>query len=280
MGTYNKHLVILGSARSGTSWLAELLARPSRYRLLFEPEHPDNTPKGHLICDRWIAGREEAGKGHGYFKKILANRVDNNWIAQHSNRRFKRHLWPLVPRRYIIKFVRCNLALPYFTDHLGVPVLYLVRDPFQVIASQMRVGFPWLYDLSYFKQQPELVKWLDDTFGFNLEPFKPERNAATLAVRWSIENSLLPSLAGTDRPNLKVIRYNELRDDPGLFPGLCDYFGLEPVDNWLERMGEPSSKTHPKSSIVEPTNKIQVISGKEQQTLMEIFRQFKLNPFI
>ena len=36
--SYNKHIIIAGSARSGTSWLAEIIALQFRYRLLFEPE--------------------------------------------------------------------------------------------------------------------------------------------------------------------------------------------------------------------------------------------------
>lgn len=38
MSKYNNHLVVLGSARSGTSWLSELIAQQHRYRMLFELE--------------------------------------------------------------------------------------------------------------------------------------------------------------------------------------------------------------------------------------------------
>ena len=71
MRRFNKHVVVVGSARSGTSWLAELLARPYRYRLLFEPEHEFQTEKEHLLVDRWIRTPEEAGEGHRYLKKVF-----------------------------------------------------------------------------------------------------------------------------------------------------------------------------------------------------------------
>ena len=54
MKSYSKHIIIAGSARSGTSWLAEIIALQFRYRLLFEPEHEFQTQEGHLICDKFI----------------------------------------------------------------------------------------------------------------------------------------------------------------------------------------------------------------------------------
>lgn len=54
MGRYNKHIIITGSARSGTSWLSEIIARQFRYRMLFEPDHEFNTTKGILIADQWL----------------------------------------------------------------------------------------------------------------------------------------------------------------------------------------------------------------------------------
>lgn len=54
MNRYHKHVIVLGSARSGTSWLSENLAKPYRYRMLFEPEHDERTTKGHALTDRYF----------------------------------------------------------------------------------------------------------------------------------------------------------------------------------------------------------------------------------
>ena len=172
MKKFTKHIIVVGSARSGTSWLCELLARPSRYRLLFEPEHEFQTPKGHLLCDRWIENDEQAGAGASYLREVFSNSVDNDWIAQHSNRKWKRHLWSFIPKRYIIKFVRCNLAAKYMNEQFNIPVLHLIRNPYEVIDSQRRVKFPWLYDLSRFQKQEKLVTYVKERFQFDLNSTK------------------------------------------------------------------------------------------------------------
>mgnify|MGYP003671147525 CR=1 FL=1 len=150
MRGYHKHIVILGSARSGTSWFSELIALQHRYRMLFEPEHEFNTKEGKLICDRFLTSETSAPSIDRYFKRIFANRVDSDWIAQISNRKWKRHLWPFIPKKYIIKFVRCNLSAHYMVERFKIPTVLIVRNPYDVLASQQRVKFPWLYDLNFF----------------------------------------------------------------------------------------------------------------------------------
>ena len=77
----------------------------------------------------------------------------------------KRILWPFLAKKKIVKFVRCNLGLHYISQvNINVPLVFIFeRNPFSTIYSQNRVKFPWLYDLSRFTAQPELVKELKRT---------------------------------------------------------------------------------------------------------------------
>ena len=168
MKAYNKHLVIVGSARSGTSWFSEIIALQHRYRMLFEPEHEFKTKNGALICDRYLTTKNHNKTVINYFKRVFANKVDCNWIGQLSNRKWKRHLWPFIPKKYIIKFVRCNLSAHYMATHFKIPVVFIVRNPYDILASQRRVKFPWLYDLSWFQSQNELCELIKRTFGYDL----------------------------------------------------------------------------------------------------------------
>src|SRR5690606_7669887 len=104
------HILMVGSARSGSSWLSGLIALQYRYRMLFEPEHAFNPPKGKLIADQFITERNYSEEAEKYLLRVFNNRVDNDWIAQISNRKWKRHLWPIIPKKYVIKMVRGNLA--------------------------------------------------------------------------------------------------------------------------------------------------------------------------
>jgi len=101
MYRYKNHIVVLGSARSGTSWLSEIMSLQYRYRMLFEPEHEFNTENGKLICDRYITESSTSRDIRRYLKRVFANRVDCDWIAQLSNRKWKRHLWPFIPKKSV-----------------------------------------------------------------------------------------------------------------------------------------------------------------------------------
>lgn len=244
MNKFNKHIIIVGSARSGTSWLCELLARPLRYRLLFEPEHEFNTQNGHLLCDRWIEDAQDAGKGHNYLKRVFLNRVNNNWIAQHSNRKWKRHLWPYVPKKFIIKFVRCNLAANYMNEAFQIPVIHIIRNPYDVIESQQRVRFPWLYDLSYFEKQEKLVALVQEKYKFDLTTINLLSNIEKLTLRWCLENIVALEIQKSKSTNYKVIKFEELRMDKQVYISICKEFNLQTVPDLDTVYERPSSKSH------------------------------------
>lgn len=272
MGRFDKHVIVVGSARSGTSWLAELLARPYRYRLLFEPEHEFQTPKGYLLCDKWMTNREEAGKAHSYLKKVFKNRVDNNWIAQHSNRKWKRHLWPFIPKRFVIKFVRCNLSAKYMNHVFGIPVIHVVRDPFEVIASQQRVKFPWLYDLNHFENQKDLVALVKKEFNYDISQWRELSPTEILALRWALENCLPLKNKASFGTSYKVVSHQKLRNDPALFRSLAKEVDFDVVDQLDSRYGKPSSKAHAKGLKGEfEEEEVQQLERQEIQQILDAF---------
>ncbi len=276
MGRFNKHIIVVGSARSGTSWLCELLARPHRYRLLFEPEHEFNTQNGYLLCDHWIEDAIDAGKGHHYLKRVFLNRVNNNWIAQHSNRKWKRHLWPFVPKRFVIKFVRCNLAANYINKTFQIPVLHLIRNPYDVIESQQRVRFPWLYDLSRFRQQEKLRELVLEKYGFALDAIDQLSNTEKLALRWCLENVVSLNLNKMESLNYRVVKFEDLRGDKELYLKICNEFNLDTPSNLDVVYERPSSKSHPRGLKGEKV-KISSLDKRDLENIGAILRKFGLD---
>jgi len=263
LSKFNKHIIIVGSARSGTSWLCELLAKPFRYRLLFEPEHEFNTSKGHLLCDRWIEDAQDAGKGHNYLKRVFSNRVNNNWIAQLSNRKWKLHLWTFIPKRFIIKFVRCNLAANYMNKAFKIPVVHIIRNPFDVIESQQRVRFPWLYDLSRFEKQDKLVALVQEKYNFDLTNTALLSDIERLAVRWCLENVVTLDI-NNSITNYKVIKFEALRNDKDIYMNICKEFNLQTLPAIDAVYENPSSKSHSRGL---KGNKPQKISLNQEEVV-------------
>ncbi|MDX1462994.1 MAG: sulfotransferase family protein [Marinirhabdus sp.] len=276
MGRFNKHIIIVGSARSGTSWLAETIGKQHRYRMLFEPDHEFQTKDGHLLRDQYVTKKDGFEQGHRYLERVFANRVDSDWIAQNSNRKWKRHLWPFISKKFVIKFVRCNLSAHYMQEAFGIPVLHIIRNPYEVLQSQQRVKFPWLYDLSHFANQPNLVALLLEHFNFDITQWERYNELERLAIRWCVENSVPFLGQSQNNQNYRVVRYEDLRKDKQVFLKLCDDFNLQPLSNLEEEYRKPSSKTHPKSVIVKKGAVQESFSEENKSSIRRILDTFEI----
>ena len=277
MRNYKKHVIILGSARSGTSWLSEMMAQKKRYRMLFEPEQENRTKKGHLLCDRWLQHKADSKAANRYLKEVFSNRVDCDWIAQNSNRKFKRHLWPLIPKKFVIKFVRCNLLGSYLSQNFGIPVIHLHRNPYEVLASQSRVNFPWLEDLARFKSQDKLVNSIIDRFNFDIRNTEDLSILQLRTLRWCIENVLPLEVFPKESENYKIVSYTDIRGDINNFYELCEKFEVELIENIADFYSMPSSKAHREGVI---NNKVEIekmFTEGELQDINEILDIFETN---
>ena len=277
---YNKHVIVIGSARSGTSWLSETLAQPFRYRMLFEPEQETRTKHGYLLCDKLLTSKSDSNEAFSYLNKVFKNQVDCDWIAQNSNRKYKRHLWPFLPKKIIIKFVRCNLSAHYMNAEFGIPVIHIIRNPYDVIRSQQQVKFPWLYDLSHFVKQEKLVNLIKERFNYDISKYKSLSDIEILTLRWCIENVIPLEVFEPYKGKASVIRYEDLSKNIEIFYELCDTYKLEPVSDLQRYFKHPSSKTHPESSIYTKNVKKNILPNRALIGINKILEAFntKLYP--
>ena len=274
---YNKHIAVVGSARSGTSWLSEVIARQHRYRMLFEPEHEHQTKKGILLCDKYFTEENHSREADTYFKRIFANTVDCDWIGQISNRKWKRHLWPFIPKKYVIKFVRCNLSAKYINEHFQIPLVHILRNPYDVIKSQQRVKFPWLYKLDHFVAQPHLVELIENNFGLDITDVNKYSEVELLALRWCIENVIPLELKESYQYKSEVVKHEDLRSDISIFLNLCRKFNLEPLSNIDDEYSRPSSKAHPNGIYRNSHSQQKALATTEVLRINHILDQFETN---
>jgi hypothetical protein len=277
MSRFNKHTIVVGSARSGTSWLSENMAKVFRYRMLFEPEHTERTPKGYSVADQMItaANQQDYKKGLSYLEQVFKNRVDSDWIAQNSNRKYKMHLWPLIPKHFIIKFVRGNLMAPFLNQTYDIPVVHILRNPLDVIKSQQRVRFPWLYDLSYFLKQDDLRQLLADKYQVDIEDYINKSEVEILALRWCIENVVvIEDLKADQSDSYDILKHEDLRADVQVYKDLCATLGIEILATIDKEYKKPSSKAHPKSSVRGQRDDREFLNEEEKGLILKVLQQF------
>jgi len=241
-------ILLFGTGRSGTTWLAGLLARPFRYRLLFEPDHPDHVPGADLVADRFVEPERVPGEVAHFLFRAFDDRIPSDWISQDSNRRLGMHRWRFWPAQNIVKLIRSNLTIPAVKTLFGdsVPVLLLVRQPAAVVESFLRVNFPWASQVDRLLEQ----SLLEEEFGVPLQALREHTGtlAGRVAIRWVAENQFL--LAHSERFNIRVLSYDVLRADPATgIRQLCADLGIRTADDLDDVVRRPSHTTHPRSPV-------------------------------
>jgi len=131
-GDPSKSVFLAGGARSGTTWLSELINYDNAYRFMFEPFgvrqlgdfwygsylRPDNADPALLD----LAG------------KVMSGRFRDAWSDQFNKR-------PIADRR-LIKEVRANLWIKWLRVQFPqVPVVFLMRHPIPTVRSRFKRYF-------------------------------------------------------------------------------------------------------------------------------------------
>jgi hypothetical protein len=199
--------LVLGSGRSGTTWLAEAIARRHRSRLLFEPFHPllgaigegkrlFLDPAEHPLAFERPAERVLSGRARGAY-------IDGIRIAR-------------LPRGRVVKDVHASNLLPWLrASHPAIPVVYVVRHP--IAASLSRLRSDTFYGIGDYlataagrddAEGSPAAAWLPlyDTHRDDPEPL------VRLVAEWCIENAY-PLSRGED-PGVALAFYENAVLDP------------------------------------------------------------------
>jgi len=210
--------LVLGSGRSGTTWLAEAIARQHRSRLLFEPFHPQLGTMGgdgRLFLDP----AEHPPSFERSARRVLSGRVRGPYI---DGVRVAR-----LPRGRVVKDVHASNLLPWLrANYPGIPVVYVVRHP--IAASLSRLRADTFYGVGDYLATPAgredaegspVAAWLPlyDKCRGETEPL------VRLVAEWCIENAY--PLHHGDDPGVALVFYENAVLDPASelarIGGLC-----------------------------------------------------------
>jgi hypothetical protein len=177
-GDYRRSVFLAGVGRSGTTWLSSMLNYDNEFRDIFEPFHSHFVrPARRFVYSLYLRPDNKDRTYLDVARRILRGRIRNWWIDQ-ANRRI------IIDRR-LIKEIRANLWLRWLKNNFPeLPIVFLVRHPCSVVASQM--ALEWPTRLQQFLGQAELM---DD----HLLPFKERMLAARTAFErhmyvWCIQH--------------------------------------------------------------------------------------------
>lgn len=147
-----KSILIAGTGRSGTTWLADVLATMVPCRIMFEPFH-----SGFIEAFRdfhyfhYARSAEKDDRLLAYCQAVFSGSIRHPWID--------RGIGPLFPKYRVIKEIRANLFLRWIREGFpDLPVLFLIRHPCAVVLSRIRSRWATDSDIAPFLAQEKLIE--------------------------------------------------------------------------------------------------------------------------
>ena len=197
----NRTILLAGSGRSGTTWLANIIAANPTVRVIFEPfdnrqvEEMADLPLSAYSRRDDVSPIRSAAVGDA-----LAGRINTPWTNRLGHR-----VW--APRR-VVKSIRANSMLAWIDRQFKPVILYMLRHPCSVVLSRMRLS--WDTHIDEMLDQQALV---DDY----LTPYLPLIQSARTpvqrqAIMWCLENVV--ALNQMPEQTWTVVTYEQLVTNP------------------------------------------------------------------
>jgi Sulfotransferase domain len=266
---YKDTTILAGSARGGTTWIAELINFDNSYRLIFEAisHERDSTGKTYM-WGRYLRTKDEDPHFLEPVRKIVSGRS-----RQGYSDRFNRQLFP---RRRLMKEIGENLLLHWLHVHFPeIPIALLLRHPCGVAASRVRNGWDRPNEVAGFLKQEPLMKDF-------LSPFRSDMENATFfesnVMHWCVE-TLVP-LKQFRPGEIHLAFYENFCVEPEREVSRLFEFLGRPLDGRISRvLDRPSKQTRlRKSNETRPSfdSWRRHLTDDEIRTASDVLRRFGL----
>ncbi|MVF11154.1 hypothetical protein FT643_03255 [Ketobacter sp. MCCC 1A13808] len=232
--------LILGSGRSGTTWIQDSLANANDLRPVFEPlkSVSSKVPQfEYAFLDKQHQSPELksflSDVFNGQFRSIWSDyrMIPDRVIPSLSKveswesiKAYRRHLTQLLEnyrmlstalnhKSILVKFIRANLMLSWLQANFDTRIALILRHPGAVIESQLRLGGEsWdpVARLSYYRHDSQFEAGLGERYGRYLKKDLSPAQMNTLI--WAIENQY--PLEQAESETYRVFCYESLVNSP------------------------------------------------------------------
>ena len=271
---HEKNVVVFGAGRSGTTWLAQIIAAAG-LELIFEPLWGKEVPE----VEDWkpfplFYKKGESFPWHETFSEIMSGELRTEWIVRQN----------AGAQRKVVKFIRANLMIDWILEHYPVHPVFIIRNPLSVVASMKEqewyVPEDWVGSLL---RGPRLA----EPFFTNLPGVSDlaERELTEVEAKtvfWCIQNLVPQQLGCFDR--LHMLVFEELCEDPEAVVGrLAQKIHIQITDEVRDQMRQRSfmaGKRDGEAGYDPTTAWRSVLSDAEADAIEDIVHRFRLTEFL
>ena len=228
--------IVAGFGRSGTTWVQDVVAEANRLRPVFEPLHPMHVPGAAPFSQRLVLEDDPAPELHAFFSRYFHEEFHSLWADYRLERvrllprprelllpgRLSRtgSYWKTAGRNFLryrpgrrhagrlVKCVRANMMLGWLKKNFRARIVFLVRHPGAVVASQLRSLQAWRPErtVERYRQDAPLVDTLAAPVRERL--FAELSDPEALTLSWCIENG--QALQQAARHGIPIVWYEHL----------------------------------------------------------------------
>lgn len=276
------NLLVCGGPRSGSTWLAELIASMPGTALLFEPL--TSTEFGpfrdlNFARDQPIPEDAEWPEARAAFASMLCGKAISDWNITYSRSSSASFL---SARRLVVKCCHANMLLPWLVRQFAFqcPPVFLVRHPFAVVASQLKHG-NWAFEFKGFRIP-------DCRFNESYVRHKPfllklETKVEALTAQWCLANRVPLESARNDRDWITVHYEQMLLEPQKELERIFRRWGLPLPNNIADRIHRPSATaanvTFTKGSEAQLAKWRHAFSADELKKMRDVLDYFSISTY-
>jgi hypothetical protein len=232
----DKVVLLAGSGRSGTTWIADLLNCDNAYRSIFEPfDH-------RRARSDWIIRQPNLYVPVGSGDAALAERCRHLFYGRFRAMRCDGDNQAWVASGRLIKAIRANLMLGWLRDVFpDLRIGLLLRHPFSVALSQARYGGAFPSDVvGELCSQPALYSdWLAPHADFIA---RLDSDFTRRVAFWCIQNRI--PLTQLEPDDAYVLFFEDVMSQPEqAVPAAQKFLGLPEAGEELREYAERPSRT-------------------------------------
>ena len=267
-----KSMLVAGTGRSGTTWVAQIISSQLPSRVMFEPFYSTLVAEYAGFNYFQYMRPEQANEAlHTYCQRVFSGTIRHAWIDRMVN--------TINPQYRVVKEIRANLFLKWIRHQFAaMPLLFVIRHPCAVVRSRMQLGWATDGDIQPFLSQPDLIDdYLSDKMDIIEKATTPEQKHA---IVWCISN-LIP-IRQFASGELPVIFYEHLCLQPQIeIPRIFKAIGQAYDTSVFKSLNRPASTATRDSAIMSGRDKVNLwrsqLSPGQQDDILSIVHAFGLD---